>query len=163
MNNEYMQLSSVLNIECTKSSVHCTSKKRALEIISELAAKQLNLPSQVVFDAVLTRERMGSTGIGNGIAIPHGKLEEDTLRAVGVFIRLDQPIAFDAIDNQPVDLLFALLVPADQCKTHLHTLSLVAKRGRQNRMPPPARRAERRRALPNHHRVRPGRRDFQPG
>ena len=71
---------------------------------------------------------MGSTGIGNGIAIPHGKLEEDTLRAVGVFIRLDQPIAFDAIDNQPVDLLFALLVPADQCKTHLHTLSLVAKR-----------------------------------
>ena len=128
MNNEYMQLSSVLNIECTKSSVHCTSKKRALEIISELAAKQLNLPSQVVFDAVLTRERMGSTGIGNGIAIPHGKLEEDTLRSVGVFIRLDQPIAFDAIDNQPVDLLFALLVPADQCKTHLHTLSLVAKR-----------------------------------
>jgi PTS system nitrogen regulatory IIA component len=128
MNNETMQLSSVLNIECTKSSVHCTSKKRALEIISELAAKQLNLPSQVVFDAVLTRERMGSTGIGNGIAIPHGKLEEDTLRAVGVFIRLDQPIAFDAIDNQPVDLLFALLVPADQCKTHLHTLSLVAKR-----------------------------------
>ena len=117
MNNETMQLSSVLNIECTRSSVHCTSKKRALEIISELAAKQLNLPPQVVFDAVLTRERMGSTGIGNGIAIPHGKLEEDTLRAVGVFIRLDQPIAFDAI-----------LVPADQCKTHLHTLSLVAKR-----------------------------------
>lgn len=71
---------------------------------------------------------MGSTGIGSGIAIPHGKLEEDTLRAVGVFIRLEQPIAFDAIDNQPVDLLFALLVPADQCKTHLHTLSLVAKR-----------------------------------
>jgi PTS system nitrogen regulatory IIA component len=128
MNNETMQLSSVLSIECTRSSVHCTSKKRALEIISELAAKQLNLSPQVVFDAVLTRERMGSTGIGNGIAIPHGKLEEDTLRAVGVFIRLDQPIAFDAIDNQPVDLLFALLVPADQCKTHLHTLSLVAKR-----------------------------------
>ena len=67
-------------------------------------------------------------GIGAGIAIPHGKLEEDTLRAVGVFIQLEQPIAFDAIDNQPVDLLFALLVPADQCKTHLHTLSLVAKK-----------------------------------
>lgn len=164
MNNEYMQLSSVLNIECTKSSVHCTSKKRALEIISELAAKQLNLPSQVVFDAVLTRERMGSTGIGNGIAIPHGKLEEDTLRAVGVFIRLDQPIAFDAIDNQPVDLLFALLVPADQCKNPFaYPVAGRQTPGRQNRMPPPARRAERRRALPNHHRVRPGRRDFQPG
>lgn len=59
---------------------------------------------------------MGSTGIGNGIAIPHGKLEEDTLRAVGVFVQLETPIAFDAIDNQPVDLLFALLVPADQTK-----------------------------------------------
>lgn len=97
-------------------AVHCQSKKRALEIISELAAKQLSLPPQVVFEAILTREKMGSTGIGNGIAIPHGKLEEDTLRAVGVFVQLETPIAFDAIDNQPVDLLFALLVPADQTK-----------------------------------------------
>ncbi|STV09535.1 PTS system transporter subunit IIA-like nitrogen-regulatory protein PtsN [Klebsiella pneumoniae subsp. ozaenae] len=62
------------------------------------------------------------------LPFPHGKLEEDTLRAVGVFVQLETPIAFDAIDNQPVDLLFALLVPADQTKTHLHTLSLVAKR-----------------------------------
>jgi len=129
MNNDLtLELGTVLTPDCTRSGVHCQSKKRALEIISELAAKQLNLPHQTLFEAILTRERMGSTGIGNGIAIPHGKLEEDTLRAVGVFISLDQPIAFDAVDNQPVDLLFALLVPADQCKTHLHTLSLVAKR-----------------------------------
>ena len=129
MNNDSaLQLSNVLNQDCTRSQVHCQSKKRALEIISELAAKQLGLPPQVVFEAILTREKMGSTGIGNGIAIPHGKLEEDTLRAVGVFVQLETPIAFDAIDNQPVDLLFALLVPADQTKTHLHTLSLVAKR-----------------------------------
>ncbi|AWT19250.1 PTS IIA-like nitrogen regulatory protein PtsN [Klebsiella michiganensis] len=130
-NDSALQLSNVLNQECTRSQVHCQSKKRALEIISELAAKQLGLSSQIVFEAILTREkmgRMGSTGIGNGIAIPHGKLEEDTLRAVGVFVQLETPIAFDAIDNQPVDLLFALLVPADQTKTHLHTLSLVAKR-----------------------------------
>ena len=124
-NDTTLQLSTVLNQECTRAGVHCQSKKRALEIISELAAKQLSLPSQVVFEAILTR---GSTGIGNGIAIPHGKLEEDTMRAVGVFVQLETPIAFDAIDNQPVDLLFALLVPADQTKTHLHTLSLVAKR-----------------------------------
>ena len=127
-NDTTLQLSSVLNRECTRSRVHCQSKKRALEIISELAAKQLSLPPQVVFEAILTREKMGSTGIGNGSAIPHGKLEEDTLRAVGVFVQHDTPIAFDAIDNQPVDLLFALLVPADQTKTHLHTLSLMAKR-----------------------------------
>lgn len=105
-NDTTLQLSSVLNRECTRSRVHCQSKKRALEIISELAAKQLSLPPQVVFEAILTREKMGSTGIGNGIAIPHGKLEEDTLRAVGVFVQLETPIAFDAIDNQPVDLLF---------------------------------------------------------
>ncbi|ATA25643.1 PTS IIA-like nitrogen regulatory protein PtsN [Brenneria goodwinii] len=130
MNNDpILQLSTVLRPECTQSAVHCQSKKRALEIISELAAKQLNLPTQIIFDALLIRERMGSTGIGNGIAIPHGKLEgEDVLGAVGVFIQLEQPVAFDAIDNQPVDLLFALLVPAEQCKTHLHTLSLAAKR-----------------------------------
>lgn len=124
-----LQLSTVLRPECTRSTVHCQSKKRALEIISELAARQLNIPSQIIFDAILTRERMGSTGIGGGIAIPHGKLEDDNaLDAIGVFIQLEQPIAFDAIDNQAVDLLFALLVPAEQCKTHLHTLSLVAKR-----------------------------------
>ena len=129
MNNDLkLELSSVLNLSCTRNGVHCQSKKRALEIISELAANQLNLPQQSIFEAILMREKMGSTGIGNGIAIPHGKLLEDTQQTAGVFIRLDQPIAFDAIDNQPVDLLFALLVPADQCKTHLHTLSLVAKR-----------------------------------
>lgn len=127
-NDPILQLSSVLSQECTRSAVHCQSKKRALEIISELAAQQLGLPSQVIFEAVLTRERMGSTGIGNGIAIPHGKIEENAKTAVGVFIQLETPIVFDSIDNQPVDLLFALLVPAGQTKTHLHTLSLVAKR-----------------------------------
>lgn len=128
MNDDSIQLSSVLSIDCTKVSVNCTSKKRVLEIISELGARQLNISSQIIFDALLTRERLGSTGIGNGIAIPHGKLEEDTFRAVAVFIRLIQPIAFDAIDNQPVDLLFALLVPMNQCKAHLHILSLVAEK-----------------------------------
>lgn len=81
-----------------------SEQKRATEIISELAAKQQSAASGG-FEAILTREKMGSTGIGNGIAIPHGKLEEDTLRAVGVFVQLETPIAFDAIDNQPVDLL----------------------------------------------------------
>ncbi|MGV3346518.1 PTS IIA-like nitrogen regulatory protein PtsN [Enterobacteriaceae bacterium LUAb1] len=126
-NDQILELSTVLSPACTRNNVHCQSKKRALEIISEYAAKELNLPYQTIFETLLTREKMGSTGIGNGIAIPHGKLEEDTLRAIGVFLHLEQPIYFDAIDNQPVDLLFALLVPAEQCKTHLHTLSLVAK------------------------------------
>lgn len=115
-NDLTMPLTSVLSPECTRNAVHCSSKKRALEIISELAAAQLNLPPQVVFDAILTRERMGSTGIGNGIAIPHGKLEEDTLRAIAVFIHLEQPISFDAIDNQPVDLLLRCWCPPISAK-----------------------------------------------
>lgn len=123
-----LELGSVLTLDCTRNNVSCQSKKRALEIISELAANELNLPHQVIFETILNREKMGSTGIGGGIAIPHGKLDQDTLRSVGVFIKLEHPIAFDAVDNQPVDLLFALLVPADQCKTHRHTLALIAKR-----------------------------------
>ncbi|WP_272677789.1 PTS IIA-like nitrogen regulatory protein PtsN [Providencia sp. PROV019] len=124
-----IQLNVVLSSACTRNNIVCTSKKRALEIISDLAAVELELPENTVFEALLTREKVGTTGIGGGIAIPHGKLNEgESSRAVGVFLHLEEPIAFDAIDNQPVDLLFALLVPSDQCKTHLHTLSLIAKK-----------------------------------
>lgn len=105
--------------------------------------KQLSLPPQVVFEAILTQGKNGQYRYRQCIAIPHGKLEEDTLRAVGVFVQLETPIAFDAIDNQPVDLLFALLVPADQTKTHLHTLSLVAKRLADKTILPPFTRSPR--------------------
>ncbi|MFV9997197.1 MAG: PTS IIA-like nitrogen regulatory protein PtsN [Arsenophonus endosymbiont of Dermacentor nuttalli] len=130
MNSEKkLSLSSVLTPSCTLNNVHCTSKKRVLEIISEVAATALNVPESVIFDSLLTREKVGTTGIGGGIAIPHGKLNDSySSDTVGVFLHLDEPIAFDAIDNQSVDLLFALLVPSEQCKTHLHTLSLIAKR-----------------------------------
>jgi len=122
-----MQLKDVLSLDCTKRAVPCSSKKRALEIISEIAAPKLNLTSQQVFDSLLTRERMGTTGIGQGIAIPHGRVSDDH-QAVGVLIHTESPIPFDAVDNQPVDLLFALLVPESQCKEHLKTLSLIAEK-----------------------------------
>jgi len=121
-NDDSIQLSPILSMDCTKIA-NCTSKKRVLEIISELAAQQLHISSQIIFDALLTRERLGSTCIGNGVAIPHGKLEKDT-QVVGVLIRLVQPIALDAVDHQPVDLIFALLAPLDQDKMHLKILSL---------------------------------------
>ncbi|MCE1813580.1 PTS sugar transporter subunit IIA, partial [Enterobacter hormaechei] len=71
MNNQAdLLLSSVLSLACTRNNVHCSSKKRALEIISELASQQLKLPENVVFEAILTREKVGTTGIGSGIAIP---------------------------------------------------------------------------------------------
>ena len=92
MNNDSaLQLSNVLNRECTRSQVHCQSKKRALEIISELAAKQLSLPPQVVFEAILTREKMGSTGIGNGIAHSPRKTGRGYAACCRRFVQLETP------------------------------------------------------------------------
>ena len=120
-----MQLEHILSRDCTKSAVPCTSKKRALEIISELAAERLGASRQVLFESLLAREKMGSTGIGAGIAIPHGR-SDDAFAPTAVLMTFSEPIPFDSIDNQPVDLLFALLVPESDCKQHLKTLSLMA-------------------------------------
>ncbi len=122
-----MQISEVLSLDCTKSAVHCTSKKRALEIISEIAAQQSGQSSTELFECMLGREKMGSTGIGNGIAIPHARMQ-DSDKAIAVLVQCEEAIEFDAIDNRPVDLLFALLVPDSQCKEHLSTLASMAEK-----------------------------------
>ena len=122
-----MQLNEVLSLSCTKTAVQCTSKKRALEIISEIAAQNSGLDSNRLFECMLSREKVGTTGIGNGIAIPHGRML-DSEQAIAVLLQCEQPVDFDAIDNRPVDILFALLVPDEQCKVHLKTLSLMAEK-----------------------------------
>ena len=122
-----MQLSEILTLDCTKSAVQCTSKKRALEMISELVAEHTGQNSTELFECMLSREKMGSTGIGNGIAIPHARMQSSD-KAVAVLLQCESPVEFDAIDNRPVDLLFALLVPDAQCKEHLKTLSSMAER-----------------------------------
>ncbi|HDZ8979036.1 PTS IIA-like nitrogen regulatory protein PtsN [Aeromonas veronii] len=122
-----MQLEHILSRDCTKSAVPCTSKKRALEIISELAAERLGTSRQALFECLLAREKMGSTGIGAGIAIPHGRID-DEFPPTALLMTFAEPIPFDSIDNQPVDLLFALLVPESECKQHLKTLSLMASK-----------------------------------
>ncbi|WP_001177161.1 PTS IIA-like nitrogen regulatory protein PtsN [Vibrio sp. RC586] len=122
-----MQLSEVLSLDCTKSAVQCSSKKRALEIISEIAALHTGQNATELFECMLSREKMGSTGIGNGIAIPHARMS-DSEKAIAVLVQCEEPIEFDSIDNRPVDLLFALLVPEDQCKEHLKTLACMAER-----------------------------------
>ncbi|MCE9687090.1 MULTISPECIES: PTS IIA-like nitrogen regulatory protein PtsN [Shewanella] len=122
-----MQLSSILRPECTTCATP-GSKKKVLELIGDLVAAQYpNLSSQAIFESLVAREKMGSTGIGNGIAIPHGRLT-DIEQPIAVLVKCEEPIAFDAIDKQPVDLLFALLVPADQCQLHLSTLSCMAEK-----------------------------------
>ncbi|MDV7105943.1 PTS IIA-like nitrogen regulatory protein PtsN [Vibrio sp. TH_r3] len=123
-----MQINQVLTLDCTKSAVQCTSKKRALELISQIAAEHTGENSTELFQCMLNREKMGSTGIGNGIAIPHARMLTSTDKAVAVLVQCKDPIEFDSIDNRPVDLLFALLVPDAQCKEHLKTLSSMAER-----------------------------------
>ncbi|MCH1929449.1 PTS IIA-like nitrogen regulatory protein PtsN [Shewanella sp. A25] len=122
-----MELRTILRPECTTCATP-GSKKKVLELISDLAAAQYpTLSSQEIFESLVAREKMGSTGIGNGIAIPHGRLT-DIAQPIAILVKCDEPIAFDAIDKQPVDILFALLVPADQCQQHLSTLSSMAER-----------------------------------
>ncbi len=95
-------------------------------MISEIVAEHTGQNSTELFECMLSREKMGSTGIGNGIAIPHARMHHSD-KAVAVFLQCETPIEFDAIDNRPVDLLFALLVPDAQCKEHLKTLSKMAE------------------------------------
>ncbi|MEH8019690.1 MULTISPECIES: PTS IIA-like nitrogen regulatory protein PtsN [Rheinheimera] len=122
-----MNLTSMLTENCTKSAVLFNSKKRILEYIAELAHQQLpDISEYSILEALMTREKLGSTGIGGGIAIPHGKLKVVT-KPILVFVVSKEAIAFDAIDNQPVDIFCAMLIPEDQCQAHLSTLASMAK------------------------------------
>lgn len=117
----------MLSEDCTKSAVLFNSKKRILEYIAELAHQQLPETSEyVILESLMTRERLGSTGIGGGIAIPHGKLK-DVEQPVLIFVVSKDPIQFDAIDNQAVDIFCAILIPENQCQTHLNTLASIAR------------------------------------
>ncbi|CUS47434.1 MAG: PTS IIA-like nitrogen-regulatory protein PtsN [Idiomarinaceae bacterium HL-53] len=123
-----MNLREILTPDCTKCAVDDTSKKKLLESISHMVAPKLGGVSRDdVFESLLQRERLGSTGIGLGIAIPHGRLTNAS-HPVAVLITLSAPIEFESIDNQPVDIIFALLVPENEPETHLKTLSAVAQR-----------------------------------
>lgn len=103
------------------------SKKRVLELAAQHIAEQHSeLTAEEIFSGLISRERLGSTGIGEGVAIPHCRLT-DYQHPIGLLIQLKDPIDFDAIDNQPVDLLFVLLVPAEACDQHLQTLGNLAE------------------------------------
>ncbi|MRJ42017.1 MULTISPECIES: PTS IIA-like nitrogen regulatory protein PtsN [Idiomarina] len=123
-----MDLSTLLSPDCARCAVAGTSKKKVLEIIGQLAASRLSGTTGFdVFESLLNRERLGSTGIGLGVAIPHGRLASAT-KPVAILLTLEEPIDFDAIDNQPVDIVFALLVPEYSHEQHLQTLAAVAQR-----------------------------------
>jgi PTS system nitrogen regulatory IIA component len=103
------------------------SKKRALELLSELLAHAETGPdAQDIFNSLVARERLGGTGLGHGFALPHGRMQGG-LRPIGAFVQLVDGVDFDAPDKQPVDLLFALLVPEECTEEHLRILALLAE------------------------------------
>jgi nitrogen PTS system EIIA component len=106
--------------------LRATGKKQALQELAKRAAEVTGLHERAIFDVLLERERLGSTGVGNGIAIPHGKLAE-LQKLHGVFARLDSPIDFDSVDDQPVDLVFLLLAPEAAGADHLKALARVSR------------------------------------
>lgn len=118
-----MNLSTIIQAERVVTRA-ASSKKRAIEIVAGVLS---NSPEQteIAFGSLLGRERLGSTGLGNGVAIPHGRIKGiDT--PVGAFMRVPDGVDFDASDGLPVDLIFALLVPADCTEEHLQILAAVA-------------------------------------
>ena len=121
-----MSLETILPPERTLFAVPGGSKKRVLEFFSTFIAQNTpSLDSQEVFSRLIGRERLGSTGIGNGVAIPHARNPHCKAPVAG-FIKLQEPIDFDAVDGEPVDLLFVLLVPEEADDSHLALLAQVA-------------------------------------
>jgi PTS system nitrogen regulatory IIA component len=121
-----MPLTDLLTPETILASVKAVSKKQLLQELAAFAAEQTGLLESDVYEALLQRERLGSTGIGHGIAIPHGKLPKLD-RLIGIFARLEKPVDFDALDGQQVDLVFLLLAPEGAGADHLKALSRVAR------------------------------------
>lgn len=122
-----MLIQDLLSPDRVSFDVHAGSKKRLLELISEkLAANNDELDQRDVFDSLITRERLGSTGLGHGVAIPHGRISG--IRQVeAAFFRLARPMKFEAADGKPVDLVFALAVPEDCGEDHLKLLAQIAE------------------------------------
>lgn len=121
-----MALVDLLQDEAIIPALRANSKKQVLQEMAGRASKATGVPEREIFDVILQRERLGSTGVGGGIAIPHGKLKQ--IKTIsGVFARLETPVDFEALDDQPVDLIFLLLAPEGAGADHLKALSRIAR------------------------------------
>ncbi len=121
-----MEIEEILPSEGVIADLKATSKKQALQELARRAQALTSVQDRQIFEALLERERLGTTGVGLGIAIPHAKMA-DLDRLYGIFARLDQPIDFDAVDDQPVDLVFVLLAPESAGADHLKALARVSR------------------------------------
>ena len=121
-----MNLTDLLTPQAVLARLKVSGKKQLLQELAKKAAEISGQDERAIFETLLERERLGTTGVGSGVAIPHGKLR-GLSRIHGVFARLDQPIEFGAIDDQPVDLVFLLLTPEGAGADHLKALARVSR------------------------------------
>ncbi|MCR9124938.1 MAG: PTS sugar transporter subunit IIA [Rhodobacteraceae bacterium] len=121
-----MLLTKILRPEAVKVLSGASSKKRLFHGISELTEQVHDLPAGQTANALMERESLGSTGVGHGVALPHARMAALS-QVVGVFVLLDKPIDFGAVDRQPVDIAFALFAPEDAGVDHLKALALVSR------------------------------------
>lgn len=127
-----MEIADLLKPEQVVARLRATSKKQALQELARRAAELTGQSERDIFSTLMKRERLGTTGVGNGIAIPHGKLAE-LEQMFGIFARLEHPIDFEAIDDRPVDLIFLLLAPEEAGADHLKALARVSRLLRDKR------------------------------
>lgn len=121
-----MEIIELLDLRAVSSKATAASKRQALALVAETAARRFGLDAGDLLDALMTREAQGSTGVGHGVAVPHAKAKGlDRIRAV--FVRLETPVPFDSVDGQPVDLLFALIAPMEAGPEHLQAFARVAR------------------------------------
>lgn len=121
-----MELHEIVVPDAINAALNATSKKHLMQEIAQRAADAHGLDARRAFEALLERERLGATGMGRGVAIPHARLE-GLDRIVGAFARCQRPVDFDAVDDEPVDLVFALFAPEDAGANHLRALARVSR------------------------------------
>ncbi len=121
-----MKVRDLLSAESVIYPIRATSKKQVLEELASHAANISGHNQRSIFDVILERERLGTTGIGRGVAIPHGKLP-DLNRLYGVFGKLEKPVNFEAVDHQNIDLIFLLIAPESSGADHLQALSKISR------------------------------------
>jgi nitrogen PTS system EIIA component len=128
-----MELSGFLRSSAVRVLNQAASKKRLFQDLSEIAQQVYGLDASTSFDALQEREVLGPTGVGNGVALPHARLH-GLDRVAGVFVRLEKPLDFDAVDRTPVDLIFAIFAPKDTGVEHLKALAIVSRTLREEAM-----------------------------
>lgn len=125
-----MNLSDFIDFSSIRTKLSARDKRQLLQMLGQVASQKLGLEPGEVVDAILEREKLGSTGFGAGVAIPHGKIA-GLDHVYGLVARLDEPVDFDAIDKMPVDLVFLLLSPPDAGAEHLRALAAISRAARQ--------------------------------